>query len=128
LYWPSPDGQPQSPLGPLAAFATAEGYKAKPDAHTAFHGYYYKMLTSQGSNAKGGEKNYLANGKMVGGFAAVAYPAEYGNSGIMTFIVNQDGLFQKDLGKATPDIASTMNAFDPGPGWTPVNQDEVASN
>ena len=109
LYWESPEGKPKSPLGPLVAFATAEGYSAKPNAHVPFHGYYFQMLTKQGSHARGGAKDYVVNGKMVGGFALVAYPAEYGNSGIMTFIINQDGaLFQKNLGKTTTEAASNF--------------------
>jgi hypothetical protein len=123
LYWDSPQGQPQSPLGPLAAFATDEGYSVKPDAHAAFHGYNFHMLKRQGSHAQGGAKEYVVDGKMTGGFAFVAYPAEYGNSGVMTFIINQDGvLFQKDLGKTTPDTAKAMTDFDPGDGWTPVQE------
>jgi hypothetical protein len=119
LYWDSPEGQPKSPLGPLVAFATNEGYSVKPDAHTPFHGYYFHMLTSQGSQAPGGAKDYVVDGKMVKGFAFVAYPAEYGNSGIMTFIISQDGiLLQKDLGKTTADIAAAMTKFDPDPTWT----------
>jgi hypothetical protein len=119
LYWDSPEGQPKSPLGPLVAFATSEGYSAKPDAHTPFHGYYFHMLTGQGSQAPGGAKDYVVNGKMVKGYAFVAYPAEYGNSGIMTFIISQDGiLLQKDLGKTTADIAAAMTKFDPDPTWT----------
>jgi len=118
LYWAAPDGQAQSPLGPLAAYATAEGYVAKPDAHTPFHGYYFHMLKGQTDKTPGGAKNYMVNGKMTGGFAFVAYPAEYGNSGIMTFIMNQDGvLLQKDLGKTTTETATAMNDFDPDPGW-----------
>lgn len=119
LYWDSPEGQPKSPLGPLLAFATNEGYSVKPDAHTPFHGYYFHMLTGQGSLAPGGAKDYVVDGKMVKGYAFVAYPAEYGNSGIMTFIISQDGiLLQKDLGKTTADIASAMTKFDPDPTWT----------
>ena len=111
LYWASPEGQPQSPLGPLVAFATAEGYSAKPDAHTPFHGYYFHMLRGQGSNAPGGAKDYVHDGKMIDGFALVAYPAEYGNSGVMTFMINQDGvLLQKDLGKSTQETAIAMTA------------------
>jgi hypothetical protein len=118
LYWDSPEGQPKSPLGPLVAFATKEGYNAKADAHTPFHGYYFHMLTGQGSQAPGGAKDYVVDGKMVKGFAFVAYPAEYGNSGIMTFIASQDGiLLQKDLGKTTADIAAAMTKFDPDPTW-----------
>ena len=121
LYWKPADGQPASPLGPLAAFATAEGYSAKPEGHTAFHGYYFRMLKGQTDKAPGGAKDYMVNGKMTGGFAFVAYPAEYGNSGVMTFIINQDGvLLQKDLGKTTTETATAMNAFDPDPSWTIV--------
>jgi hypothetical protein len=121
LYWESPEGQPKSPLGPMVAFATNEGYSAKPDQHVPFHGYYFHMLTRQGSHAKGGAKDYMVNGKMSGGFAFVAYPAEYRNSGVMTFIINQDGvLFQKDLGKTTTETATAMSEFDPDESWTPV--------
>lgn len=123
LYWESADGQPKSPLGPLAAFATDEGYSVKPDSHTPFHGYSFHMLKGQGSHAQGGAKDYVVDGKMVGGFAFVAYPAEYGNSGVMTFIINQDGLlFQKDLGKTTTEAATAMTEFDPGDGWSPVEE------
>lgn len=123
LYWKSPDGQPQSPLGPLAAYATAEGYAAKPDAHTAFHGYYFRILKAQGDKAPGGAKSYVVDGKMIGGFAFVVYPAEYGNSGVMTFIINQDGvLLQKDLGKTTTETATAMNEFNPDTSWQPVQQ------
>jgi hypothetical protein len=119
LYWDSPEGQPKSPLGPLVAFATTEGYNAKPNAHTPFHGYYFHMLTGQGSQAPGGAKDYVVDGKMVGGYAFVAYPAEYGNSGVMTFIINQDGiLLQKDLGKTTAETAAAMTKFDPDSSWT----------
>jgi len=120
LYWQSAEGQPQSPLGPLAAFATSEGYSVKPDAHVPFHGYYFRMLDGQSDKAKGGAKDYVVNGKMVRGFALVAYPAQYDNSGVMTFLINQDGvLFQKDLGKTTTETATAMSKFDPD-GWTPV--------
>jgi len=121
LYWPSSEGQPQSPLGPLVAYATAEGYNKKPDAHTPFHGYYFHLLKGQTGKALGGAKEYVVNGQMVNGFAFVAYPAEYGNSGVMTFMINQDGvLLQKDLGKTTAETASAMSDFDPDAGWTPV--------
>ncbi len=121
LYWKSPEGQPESPLGPLAAFATDEGYTVKPDAHTPFHGYYFHMLKRQGSHTPGGAKDYVVDGKMTGGFAFVAYPAEYGNSGIMTFIINQDGvLLQKDLGKTTAETAAAMTEFDPDSTWSVV--------
>lgn len=123
LYWPSPEGQPASPLGPLAAFATAEGYTAKPEAHTPFHGYYFRILNGQSDKAPGGVKDYVVNGKMTSGFAIVAYPAEYGNSGVMTFMINQDGvLLQKDLGKTTTETATAMSKFDPDSGWSIVEQ------
>jgi hypothetical protein len=123
LYWDSPEGKPKSPLGPLAAFAPNEGYSLKPDSHVPFHGYYFHMLTRQGSHAPGGAKDYVVNGKMTGGFAFVAYPAEYRNSGVMTFIINQDGvLLQKDLGSATAQTAAAMTEFDPDPSWTPAQQ------
>jgi len=123
LYWPSPEGKPASPLGPLAAFATAEGYTAKPEGHTPFHGYYFRMLNGQSDKAPGGAKDYVVNGNMTGGFALVAYPAEYGNSGVMTFMINQDGvLLQKDLGKTTTETATAMTKFDPDSGWNIVEE------
>ena len=123
LYWQSSEGDPQSPLGPLAAFATAEGYNIKPDAHAAFHGYFFRMLKGQTNRAPGGAKSYVVDGKMTAGFAFVAYPAEYGNSGVMTFMINQDGvLLQKDLGKNTTEAVMAMSDFDPDPGWSIVGQ------
>jgi hypothetical protein len=123
LYWESAESQPSSPLGPLVVSATDEGYNAKQSPRTPFHGYYFRMLTRQGSHAQGGAKDYVANGKMVGGFAFVAYPAEYRNSGVMTFIINQDGvLLQKDLGKTTSETATAMSEFDPDDSWTPVGE------
>jgi hypothetical protein len=123
LYWESPAGQPKSPLGPLAAFATDEGYSIKPESRAPFHGYNFRMLKRQGSHAQGGAKEYVVDGKMAGGFAFVAYPAEYGNSGVMTFIINQDRvLLQKDLGKTTAETAAAMTEFDPDDGWTPVEE------
>lgn len=121
LYWQSAEGQPQSPLGPLAAFATSEGYSVKPDAHMPFHGYFFSMLSGQSNRARTGAKKYVVDGKMVGGFAFVAFPAQYGNSGVMSFMINQDGvLLEKDLGKTTAEIATAMSEFDPGAGWSPV--------
>jgi hypothetical protein len=123
LYWKSAEGQPESPLGPLVAFATSEGYSAKPGAHTPFHGYYFRLLKGQSDKAPGGAMNYMIDGNMVRGFAFVAYPAQYGNSGVMTFIINQGGLLlQKDLGKTTTETATAMSEFDPDAGWTPVQQ------
>jgi hypothetical protein len=123
LYWKSSDGQPASPLGPLAALATAEGYSANPQGHRAFHGYFFRMLKGQTDKAPAGAKHYIVDGKMTGGFAFVAYPAEYGNSGVMTFMINQDGvLLQRDLGKDTTQTASAMTDFDPDSTWTVVQQ------
>jgi hypothetical protein len=118
LYWPTADGEEPSPLGDLAAKASAEGYKAgkKP---TPYHGYYYRILTRQGATAPGGAYDYLVKGKMIGGFALIAFPAEYGNSGIMTFMVNQDGtVFQKDLGPNTATLAPQIVSFSPDSTWT----------
>lgn len=118
LYWPTEDGEQPSPLGELAAEAAAEGYKVG-QTPIPYHGYYYRVLTRQGPAAQGGAYNYVDKGKMVGGFALIAYPAEYGNSGIVTFIVSHDGtVFQKDLGPDTARLARDIAAFDPGPGWT----------
>ena len=123
LYWDSAETEPQSPLGPLAAFATAEGYNLKPNAHAPFHGYFFRMLNGQSSRTPGGAKKYVVNGKMTAGFAFVAYPAEYGNSGVMTFMINQDGvLLQKDLGTNTAPTATAMTEFDPDPSWNIVGQ------
>ncbi len=123
LYWASPEGQPRSPLGPLVAFATGEGYKLQADKHQPFHGYYFHMLDKQGADAKGGAKDYIVNGRMTGGFAVVAYPAKYGDSGTVTFMVNQNGVvYQKNLGKMTEEIAAAMTEFDPDKTWKPVEQ------
>ena len=117
LYWPTAAGEEPSPLGDLAAQAAAEGYGTG-STPIPYHGYYYRILTRQGATASGGAYDYLAKGKMIGGFALIAYPAEYGNSGIMTFIVNQDGtVFQKDLGDRTEKIARRIETFDPDAKW-----------
>lgn len=124
LYWPTAEGETPSPLGELAARASAEGYKAGA-APIPYHGYYYRILTRQGADAPGGAYDYLANGKMIGGFALLAFPAEYGNSGIMTFIVNQDGtVYQKDLGPRTAELAQKIDTFAPDHTWTKTEQVE----
>ena len=121
LYWPTKTGEPPSPLGVLAAQASGEGYKKKDSGPTPYHGYYYRMLKGQGKNASGGALDYVVHGRAIGGFAVVAYPAKYGSSGIMTFVVNQDGkVFQTDLGPTTGMRAGKMRRYDPGEGWTPV--------
>ena len=119
LYWKAAAGEPQSPIGPLVAAAVAEGYAKRPDgAPTPYCGYYYRILTRQGNNIAGGAKSYLVNGKMTAGFAFVAYPAEYKSSGVMTFIVNEDGVvYQKDLGKRTDALAKTMKEYNPNSSW-----------
>jgi hypothetical protein len=120
LYWPAAANEPQSPLGEAFASATVQGYRPGANA-SPYHGYYYKVLTGQGTNVPGGAMNYLVKGNLIGGFGLVAYPAEYGNSGVMTFIVNHSGVvFQKDLGPNTARIASRMTAFDPDKSWTKV--------
>jgi hypothetical protein len=122
LYWPTDSDGEESPLGPLFAEAQTKGYFKNPqatDAPQPFNGYYFKILTQQGKHASGGKYSYITNGHMIGGFALVAWPAEYGNSGMMTFIVNQRGVvYQRDLGPATGKLAADMDTYDPGPGWT----------
>jgi hypothetical protein len=119
LYWESSQGAPRSPLGPLVAFATEEGFTVKPDAHQPFYGYYFRRLDSQGSAARGGAKSYVVDGKMTGGFAYVAYPATYSESGIKTFIINQDGVvYAKNLGNDTTSVAKAMTEFNPDNSWT----------
>jgi hypothetical protein len=124
LYWEAKAGEPESPLGPIMTQAAGEGYRLKPSATPVpYHGYYYRILTAQGKDAPGGAYSYLVKGKMIGGFAVVAYPAEYGNSGVMTFIVNHDGkVFQKNLGKNTAALAKSMKEYNPDKTWTAVKQ------
>ncbi len=120
LYWPTSGDEPESPIGPLIADATAEGYKRDPSGKPApFHGYYYKVLKSQGSDAPGGAQDYIVDGKMTRGFALLAYPAEYGDSGVMTFMINKDGvLVEKDLGPETEKIAPGITSFNPDSTWS----------
>jgi len=124
LYWPTSGNEQPSPLGEAVAAATQRGYR--PGAGEPFHGYRFKVLLRQGPTAPGGAVDYVVNGNMIGGFAAVAYPAEYGNSGIMTFIINNDGdIYQKDLGDRTPRIASRMTTFNPDHTWRKIVDTEV---
>ena len=122
LYWPTKAGDDPSPLGALVVQASGEGYKKKGSGPTPYHGYYYRLLKGQGKSASGGALDYVVHGRAIAGFAVVAYPAKYGSSGIMTFIVNQDGkIYQTDLGRDTQSRASAMRRYDPGDGWAPVS-------
>ncbi len=122
LYWKVAEGEAESPLGPLAARASAEGYqKGTKEAPEPFHGYFYRILKEQGAHAEGGAKNYVVNGSMTKGFAILAYPAEYRKSGVMTFMIEKDGrVYQKDLGPETGDTAKAMTSFDPDETWSIV--------
>ena len=126
LFWPTNQpGEELSPLGPLVAQARVEGYqrtaKMLNDEQAPYHGYYFKILTRQGKHAPGGKYNYIINGHMMAGFALVAWPAEWGNAGVMTFIVNQQGkVFQKNLGPQTAKIARAITTYDLDDTWTPV--------
>jgi DUF2950 family protein len=119
LYWPTTGAEPMSPLGEQFARARSEGYFEKGIAPgQGYRGYIYRLLTAQGPSAAGGAYDYLVNGKMIGGFALLAFPVEYGNSGVMTFIVNHDGVvYSKDLGSETAKVASGIAAFDPDSSW-----------
>jgi hypothetical protein len=129
LYWKAAAGAPQSPIGPLIASAVAEGYENLPEGGpTPFHGYYFHILMAQGRHAAGGSKNYIVRGKMTGGFAFVAYPAEYRSSGVMTFIVGSNGVvYEKDLGKDTESIVKAMKKFDPDSSWHKSETDQEQS-
>src|ERR1700678_2888516 len=129
LYWKAGDGEPQSPIGPLVASAVAKGYAKSPDgAPTPYRGYYYLILTRQGKNAPGGAKNYVASGKMTGGFAFVAYPAEYRSSGVMTFIVGEDGVvYERDLGKKTNAAANSIKEYNPNSRWQEAEGERAAA-
>jgi hypothetical protein len=126
LYWPAQSGETLSPLGPLFASAQAEGYSFEasdaadkaPASPQPYLGYYYKILNTQGPAARGGAYDYIVGGNMIGGVAMIAYPVSYGISGIMSFIVNHDGIvYQKDLGSETPSVASSMTTFNPDETW-----------
>jgi hypothetical protein len=128
LYWPAGENEQPSPLGEGFAQARAEGYVQEGAMKGApYHGYIYRMLTKQGPGAHGGAYEYLVNDQLLGGFAAVAFPADYGNSGVMTFIVNHDGVvFSKDLGPDTAKLAMAMDTFDPGEGWAKEQAEQNA--
>jgi hypothetical protein len=121
LYWPVSKGEPESPMGPLVASASADHSGQSAETPVPYYGYLYRILTEQGADAPGGAKSYVVDGKLTSGFALIAYPAQYHSSGVMTFIVNQDGvIYQQDLGDQTGDIASKITAYDPGSSWEPA--------
>lgn len=121
LYWAVSEGQTPSPLEDLRDFAKAAGYTNAGGKPQPFNGYFFRILTKQGNSAKGGAKDYIVDGRLTGGFAFLAYPAEYRNSGIMTFIVGTDGVvYQKDFGEKTAEIAAGLTEYDPGDGWKPA--------
>jgi len=122
LYWSVSPGKEESPIGPLIADATAEGYKTGASKPIPFHGYYYKILSRQGQNAPGGAKDYLVDGRMTQGFSFLAYPATYRASGVMTFMINQDGVIvQKDLGTNTAKMANEITEYNPDKSWEEID-------
>ncbi len=129
LYWPAAENEPASPFGPLVAEAHAEGYAGQRGGGPhPFHGYYFRILTRQGKEAPGGRMDYVSRGNLTKGFALVAYPQHWDHSGIMTFIVNQDGkVYQRNLGEETSRIAAAMKAYNPDSDWTLVTDEGVAS-
>jgi hypothetical protein len=124
LYWPVSKGEPESPMGPSVASASAAEHAEQPsESPVPYYGYLYRILTEQGTDAPGGAKSYIVDGKLTGGFALIAYPAQYRSSGIMTFIVNQDGvIYQQDLGEQTGDLASKITAYNPDSSWEPAQR------
>ncbi len=130
LYWPTTGDEPQSPLGEEFAAARAEGYLQSGDNRgQPFHGYIYRLLTRQGSSAAGGAYDYVVNGQLFGGFGLIAFPAEYGSSGVMTFIVNQDGVvYSRDLGPDTAKTAMAINEFNPDSMWKKEDGTVLASD
>jgi Protein of unknown function (DUF2950) len=128
LYWKAAEGETQSPIGPLVAWAN-ENAKSRGGEPAPYRGYYFHILTAQGKDSPGGAKSYLVNGKMTGGFAFVAYPAEYRSSGVMTFLVGMDGVvYEKDLGKKTDTSAKSMTEFNPGSGWHKTEEEQQAAS
>ena len=132
LYWKAGEGEPQSPIGPLVASAMASGYaKSQDGTPTPYRGYYYVILSRQGKNSAGGAKSYIVNDKMTEGFAFLAYPAEYRSSGVMTFLVDQDGVvYEKDLGKKTDGVGKSMKEYNPNSSWQKAEEqpDETAAD
>lgn len=127
LYWPVAEGKPPSPLGSFVDLAKVLGY-APGEKPQPFEGYCYRILTQQGDTAAGGAREFIVNGKMTGGFAILAWPAEYRNSGIMTFVVGKDGtVYQKDLGEKTAELAQAIQQYNPGDGWSPASGKAVVA-
>lgn len=126
LYWPAKEGEPESPIGPLIADATAQGYQRDPSGRPApFHGYYYKVLTGQGADAPGGASDYVVDGKMTRGFAFLAYPADYRASGVMTFMIDKAGVVvEKDLGPDTEKLAPAITTFNPDSSWFELQEED----
>jgi len=121
LYWKTAPDQPESPLGPLAAYASADGYLDKGKTSQPFHGYLYRIITKQGDQVQEGARDYVVDGNMTGGYAILAYPAEYCVSGVMSFLINQEGtVLEKDFGDKTADVAKAMTEFNPDGSWAPV--------
>ncbi|CAH2030250.1 DUF2950 domain-containing protein [Trichlorobacter ammonificans] len=129
LYWKAQEGEPESPFGPLVAQLTADGYSVTEAPFAPFHGYHFRILTGQGEQAGGGAYPYLVKGRMILGFALVAYPAAYGSSGVMTFLVNQEGIvYEKNLGRQTRRLAEAMTLFNPDSTWRRVQPPEPPAN
>jgi len=125
LYWDVAAGAPESPAGPMLAAAASEGYREGRGSAAPYHGYLFRMLTSQGPDAEGGARDYMSGGRLTGGYALVAWPAIYGTSGVMSFMVSQDGtVWQRDLGESTAQTASSMASFNPDTTWTAIPQEE----
>ncbi len=123
LYWKTEPGEPSSPLGPLIASASAQGYRPIAGKPTPYHGYFYRILKEQGPHASGGARSYMQDAKMTGGFAVLAYPAGYRSSGVMTFMTGPDGIvYQKDLGPRTGALAAAIKSYDPDKTWQRVQQ------
>jgi len=129
LYWKAAEGTPESPIGPLVAWADAEAAARSRDGQSApYRGYYFKILTRQGKNGPRGAKSYVVNGKMTEGFAFAAYPAEYRSSGVMTFLVDQDGIvYEKDLGKKTAGLAKSLTEYNPNSSWAKTEEEPEQS-
>lgn len=126
LFWPVKEGEQASPFGPLIAEATSEGYSDKQAGPEAYHGYFFRILKAQGPAARGGKKSYIKDGKMVDGFALIAYPAKWGKSGIMTFIVNHDGkVYEKNLGANTESLAEKVSEYNPDRTWKLVRDQSL---